>query len=128
MKRTLRNALLLAAGLAALALLMALSLRSIRISTRVPVTAQVAKWLFLCLFAGTAVFGAAFFLFKKRPSFALSASAVFLAAGLGFMILIPSFSSPDERAHFLAAYELSDRLMGKPARSEDGRVMLRAQS
>ena len=126
MKRTVRNALVLAAGLALLALFLALCLRGIRMNTRVPVTAQVAKALFAFMGVMTAVFGGVFFLLKKKPSFALSAAAVFFAAGLAFIILIPSFSSPDERGHFLAAYELSDKLMGTPSRSEDGRVMVRA--
>ena len=50
-----------------------------------------------------------------------------LALGVLFVAVLPPLSAPDEVAHYISAYQVSNRLMGKTAADEDGRVLIRAQ-
>ena len=50
-----------------------------------------------------------------------------LALGVLFAAVLPPLSAPDEVAHYISAYQVSNRLMGKTAADEDGRVLIRAQ-
>lgn len=49
-----------------------------------------------------------------------------LALGLLYMAVLPPLSAPDEVAHYISAYQVSNRLMGKPAADSEGRVYVRA--
>ena len=44
-----------------------------------------------------------------------------------YMVVLPPLSAPDEVSHYISAYQLSSRLMGRTARAEDERVFIRAQ-
>lgn len=52
---------------------------------------------------------------------------IFLALLLGsiHMVLMPTYSTPDERVHFATAYYYSNLLMGQEAVDQDGNVLVR---
>lgn len=52
---------------------------------------------------------------------------VMLIFGLGFMYVFPAMSAPDEIAHFISAYKISNKMLGKQATVKDGHVIIRAQ-
>ena len=64
---------------------------------------------------------------RERLSLERFFLAVFLGTGLMFLAVLPPLSAPDEVSHYISAYQLSNRLMGKEACTEDGRVLIRAQ-
>lgn len=51
---------------------------------------------------------------------------VMLIFGLGYMYVFPAMSAPDEIAHFISAYKISNRMLGKQATVKDGHVIIRA--
>ena len=52
---------------------------------------------------------------------------VMLIFGLGYMCVFPAMSAPDEIAHFISAYKISNKMLGKQATVKDGHVIIRAQ-
>ena len=52
---------------------------------------------------------------------------VMLIFGLGYMYVFPAMSAPDEIAHFISAYKISNKTLGKQATVKDGHVIIRAQ-
>lgn len=50
-----------------------------------------------------------------------------LGLGLLYLFVLPPMSAPDEISHYLTAYDLSSRMLGRPARAEDGHVLVRAE-
>ena len=52
---------------------------------------------------------------------------VMLILGLGYMYVFPAMSAPDEIAHFISAYKISNKMLGKQATVKDGHVIIRAQ-
>ena len=52
---------------------------------------------------------------------------VMLIFGLGYMYVFPAMSAPDEIAHFISAYKISNKMLGKKATVKDGHVIIRAQ-
>lgn len=50
-----------------------------------------------------------------------------LTLGLLFAVVLPPLSAPDEIAHYISAYQVSNRLMGKTPADEDGRVLIRPE-
>ncbi|MCD8370678.1 MAG: hypothetical protein LUC94_10220, partial [Clostridiales bacterium] len=60
-----------------------------------------------------------------RPERIYPAAGLFL--GLLFVFVLPPLSAPDEISHYVSAYQLSSRLMGKEATDRYGRVLLDAQ-
>ena len=54
---------------------------------------------------------------------------VWAALGLGIMfcIVLPPLSAPDEASHYISSYELSNRLLGREACTEDSQVYIRPQ-
>lgn len=50
-----------------------------------------------------------------------------LTLGALFAVVLPPLSAPDEVAHYISAYQVSNRLMGKTAADEDGRVLIRPE-
>ena len=52
---------------------------------------------------------------------------VMLIFGLGYMYVFPAMSAPDEIAHFISAYKISNKMLGKRATVKDGHVIIRAQ-
>ena len=52
---------------------------------------------------------------------------VMLIFGLGYMYVFPAMSAPDEIAHFISAYKISNKMRGKQATVKDGHVIIRAQ-
>lgn len=63
---------------------------------------------------------------KKWPAEALFAVSVLLFGSL-YMTVLPPLSAPDEISHFISSYELSNLLMGQPAKNQDGYIYIRAQ-
>ena len=51
---------------------------------------------------------------------------VMLIFGLGYMYVFPAMSAPDEIAHFISAYKISNKMLGKQATVKDGHVIIRA--
>ena len=66
-------------------------------------------------------------LIRKRWSLERVFVVCSLALGVLFAAVLPPLSAPDEVAHYISAYQVSNRLMGKTAADEDGRVLIRAQ-
>lgn len=52
---------------------------------------------------------------------------IMLIFGLGYMYVFPAMSAPDEIAHFISAYKISNKMLGKQATVKDGHVIIRAQ-
>lgn len=50
-----------------------------------------------------------------------------LILGIFYLFVLPPLSAPDEISHYISAYQLSNRLMGKQATYQDGHVLIRAQ-
>lgn len=50
-----------------------------------------------------------------------------LLLGLLYLFVLPPLSGPDEISHYISAYQLSSHLLGQPANSEDGHVLVRTQ-
>ncbi len=50
-----------------------------------------------------------------------------LLLGLMYLFVLPPLSAPDEISHYVSAYRLSGVMLGEPAVSRDGRVLLRAE-
>ncbi len=50
-----------------------------------------------------------------------------LLLGLFYLFVLPPLSGPDEISHYISAYQLSSHMMGQPANSEDGHVLVRTQ-
>lgn len=89
----------------------------------------LAYWyggLLLAVFAGL---GLLYKLLKEDSKKSLE--SIYLAAGLFFGILyllvLPPLSAPDEISHYISAYQLSSRLLGKPSNSVTGHVLVRAE-
>lgn len=131
------GSILYPAGLAVLALLAVFHL----MDTRAGAVESGDLWLVrnYLLVAGIGIFiaallGAMLFFGKKpigplRGPFRLE--TVFLAAALLFgalyLYVLPPLSAPDEIRHYVSAYQLSNRLMGRPAAGEDGKVFVREE-
>ena len=73
----------------------------------------------LIIFAGIYLRFMNFSLFKIYP-------VIILVLGIGFMNVFPPMSAPDEIAHFISAYKLSNMIMGERATVSDGHVIIRA--
>lgn len=89
----------------------------------------LAYWyggLLLVVFAGL---GLLYELLKEDSKKSLE--AIYLAAGLFFGILyllvLPPLSAPDEISHYVSAYQLSSRILGRPSNSATGHVLVRAE-
>lgn len=91
------------------------------------------RWLYgwygvLCAAAALTAAGLGYVLFVKRN---WAAEKIFAAAGISlglmFLFVLPPLSAPDEVSHYISAYQLSSRIMGKTANAPDGRVLIRAQ-
>ena len=52
---------------------------------------------------------------------------IMLLFGLAYMYVFPAMSAPDEIAHFISAYKISNKMLGKQATVKDGHVIIRAQ-
>ncbi len=68
----------------------------------------------------------------RRPGIGIPGlEYVYLRAGLFFGILyllvLPPLSAPDEVSHYITAYQLSSRMLGKPSNAATGHVLVRAQ-
>lgn len=50
-----------------------------------------------------------------------------LLLGLLYLFVLPPLSGPDEISHYISAYQLSSHMLGQPANSEDGHVLVRTQ-
>lgn len=92
-------------------------------------------WWYLALFAVTVVFLAAmgrmFWADPVRLGAGKSLETVYLFAGtfLGilYLLVLPPLSAPDEISHFMGAYQLSSRMLGKDANAVTGHVLVRPQ-
>lgn len=54
-------------------------------------------------------------------------AAAVLGLGLLYMVILPPLSAPDEVSHYISAYELSNRFMGKAVKNEKGLIVIRAE-
>lgn len=52
---------------------------------------------------------------------------VALVFGLLYMMVLPPLSAPDEIRHYISAYQLSSQILGRPATTEDGYVLVRLE-
>lgn len=50
-----------------------------------------------------------------------------LGLGIMYLAILPPLSAPDEVSHYISAYQLSNRMLGKTAADAMGRVLIRAQ-
>lgn len=50
-----------------------------------------------------------------------------LLFGMGYLCVLPPLSAPDEVKHYISAYQLSNRMMGRPALGEDSKVYVREE-
>lgn len=73
------------------------------------------------LFLGVMVLGRE----RWRPERFFAAAS--LSLGLLFMGVLPPLSAPDEVSHYISAYQVSNRLLGRPAADGEGRVYIRAE-
>ena len=80
--------------------------------------------LFVVCLAGAGVLGYLIYSGRKLEH-------IFAAAGLFFgslfLCVLPPLSAPDEVSHYISAYQLSSRLMGKEANYQTGHVLVRAE-
>ena len=61
----------------------------------------------------------------KKPEAFFAASGLLL--GILYLGVLPPLAAPDEVSHYISAYQLSNRFLGKEAADPDGRVYVRAQ-
>ena len=80
--------------------------------------------LFVVCLAGAGVLGYLFYSGRKLEHIFVPAGLFF--GGL-FLCVLPPLSAPDEVSHYISAYQLSSRLMGKPANYKTGHVLVRAE-
>lgn len=50
-----------------------------------------------------------------------------LGLGIMYLAVLPPLSAPDEVSHYISAYQLSNRMLGKTPADDMGRVLIRAQ-
>lgn len=79
-----------------------------------------------CVFAAVAGTGA-LFLYKKDWKLERIFLVCSLLFGLFYLCVLPPLSAPDESSHYISAYRLSNRLMGKQSVYEDGHVLIRGR-
>lgn len=79
--------------------------------------------VFAILLIGAALFCISIVLFKRKIHIEKVALIYVLVFGLLYMIVFPPFSTPDEYAHFVASYNLSNKMMGKEGSDDDEIVM-----
>lgn len=63
-------------------------------------------------------------IFKMNLEYIFAISVLLL--GLGYMLVLPPLSAPDEVGHYISSYRLSNTLLFKQAVYEDGHVLIRA--
>lgn len=90
----------------------------------------LVRWylvLVLVIFLGTAILGILFLHLPGQRKWKLEqiypAAGLFL--GILYLLVLPPLSAPDEISHYVGAYQLSNRMMGKPAADEYGKALLR---
>ena len=83
--------------------------------------------MFLLLAVMLLAGGAAAYLliYRLKVCFEKAFIFIFLFLGIIHMVVMPAYSTPDERAHFATAYYYSDIIMGQESVNEDGNVMVR---
>ncbi|WP_051671342.1 DUF2142 domain-containing protein [Oribacterium sp. P6A1] len=86
------------------------------------------QWFLLLIMALAVVFLAVTFLLLKSK---LRLHQIYFTAvlwmGIIFMAVLPPLSAPDEVLHFVGAYELSNKMMLKTARDDDGNIIIRKE-
>lgn len=75
-----------------------------------------------------AFFGlASWMLLKKQCSMEVFFMVSSLVLGTLYLCVLPPLSAPDEVRHYISAYQLSNKLMGKEQADEDGYVYIRKE-
>lgn len=102
------------------------------LETRAGAEAAGALWLcrnYLTLFACVLAFLAVLYVGMVAKRWPMEVCAVFSVLVLGAMNLVTlaPLSAPDEIAHFISSYEISNYMLGKPATDEEGCVMIRRE-
>ena len=128
MKKIPHRAAVTAAGTVLVLLFTALQLGNVRSGAAMTGQAFLLRQGILLVLAGTAAALLAGFLLESRI---LPLSGVFFLCGLYlgmlFMNVMPGLSAPDEVSHYITAYRMSNRLLGKPDLSADlGLVEIRS--
>lgn len=97
------------------------------------VTETGERWLYgwyaglaVLAMAVTAGLGIELFIRRKMKLETLFVVSV-AALGLIYTLVLPPLSAPDEVSHYISAYELSSRLMGREAVNENGLIRIRAE-
>lgn len=75
--------------------------------------------------AAAVVLGA--LLYRGRARLETVYAAAALVFGAMFLYVLPPLSAPDEISHYISAYQMSNRLMGKQVTGEDGKVVIREE-
>lgn len=77
--------------------------------------------------AGILFFGGRIGQFKRKPAgLEVVCAAAVLGLGLTYLFVLPPLSAPDEVSHYISAYQLSSRMLGRPANYRTGHVLVRA--
>lgn len=50
-----------------------------------------------------------------------------LFLGIVYLLVLPPLSAPDEISHYISAYQLSSRMLGRPSNASTGHVLVRCQ-
>lgn len=85
-------------------------------------------WFFL-IFILLLLLAALLLLFLRRERLCLLSFSLLFGLGFLYSLVLMPLSAPDEVAHYVGVYELSNVLVGKPEpmRDEEGRLLIRAE-
>ena len=85
-------------------------------------------WFFL-IFILLLLLAALLLLFLRRERLCLLSFSLLFGLGFLYSLVLMPLSAPDEVAHYVGVYELSNVLIGKPEpmRDEEGRLLIRAE-
>ena len=85
-------------------------------------------WFFL-IFILLLLLAALLLLFLRRERLSLLSFSLLFGLGFLYSLVLMPLSAPDEVAHYVGVYELSNVLVGKPEpmRDEEGRLLIRAE-
>lgn len=61
-------------------------------------------------------------IFLKKLSWQNMVIPVVLVCGIAYMIIFPPFTAPDEYSHFVASYQLSEKMLGKDLPNSENQV------
>lgn len=91
-------------------------------------TALAWEYLFLLLMGAGIVLVGGYLLYRNKISISRLYFGTIVLLGLLYSLVLPPLSAPDEVAHYIASYELSNRLLGlQPLRDSEGHIRIRTE-